>query len=32
LKGNIRIHGDEEENIALKIPGAMSKDGSKPMI
>ena len=32
LKGNIRIHGEEEEDIALKIPGATSKDGAKPMI
>jgi len=32
LKGDIKIHADEEEDIALKIPGAASKDGERPMI
>jgi len=32
LKGNIKIHGEEEGDMDLKIPGNVSKDGVKPMI
>jgi len=31
LKGNIKLHADEEEDLDLKMPGKAG-DGSKPMI
>lgn len=32
LKGNIRTRAEEEEDMALKIPGSVGEGGERPMI